>query len=851
MRILAFGGAKGYTERLNLGGWRVDHGALGDETGVPAHGLSIGCGVTDGAAYLIVRQLQKDSNKRSTVFTLFLDPGEELWRRFHWNAAALALALFGSDLDGPIAWLLDEPESARVEVIKAHLTMTGLEVIPEHASEFLDLWWTAAVSNGDLMAGSEQSALGSAPDLRVLASRVAALPPAWRIGRGWIVGGVLAQHSALALALSVTFGSNLQPGEAALANGRQWQRIWGTVANSPLVQHLELQPSFLWDDGSRANYLRTLRWFGEMRLGELDADQVLAEIGNAEMSDLMRAELRHELCGYLTQGDDPLSPQATAFLINEAFRGRVMLARPTAERLDADTVVEMHVEQQQHPTSGIALPESLRQSIWIGLVARHHEPRLAHRFLHAALADLQISQVDAVLQEALRRSAHNGSLAEWARFLPPHPELAANAQNLIRDLVSHQISQRRKNWRLAYLAHCSDDRGAILLAIQPRLTRNELAELVGFACGEIGSGPLGESARKWLESLADSDVRDRIPWSAKVEMAYAVPVPWANFLRILRLLEAQSIEGDDKPLGNDHPERDRLLKEVEQGLGETALASSSEFREQEVQPDIIGLARMLGTFPRSLFKAFAIVPDSDGEASQGFLPDFPRDVSSEAVLKKAKAIFGSATSGKLTLRSAFDEFDHQSFVQWGREMLIGANVTDVDSSIIAKNVSKLACDVPKLREWMTEALAACDWGIDFRRLARRIRPGTPGFEFVVPCLPWPAQARVFHEMRDNQPLRKQAERICRAFLQQQAESDGLPAFDRALLHFLHSELGTTFRDNLLDEIGKELGLNAKQVERALSQQLLVRFGEAAKSPKVNALLPRLSWKLRLGGRKTR
>ena len=96
-RLFAYGGTR-FSERQRLGIWALSSvEPFNDSTGVPESGFVIGILWDSGGAALLVRQQQKDFTGRSTVFTLLLDPGFRLWERVCWNAAALALALFGED----------------------------------------------------------------------------------------------------------------------------------------------------------------------------------------------------------------------------------------------------------------------------------------------------------------------------------------------------------------------------------------------------------------------------------------------------------------------------------------------------------------------------------------------------------------------------------------------------------------------------------------------------------------------------------------------------------------------------------------------------------------------------------
>src|SRR5580704_6404120 len=110
MRLLAYGGTS-YNQRRRLGEWpEIPQGVLQDLYGMPGDQVSFGLGILNELAFLIIRQRQNISNRDGYAYTLLLDPGEDTWEQFGWNAARFYLAI-KADRGGLWPLLMERPES--------------------------------------------------------------------------------------------------------------------------------------------------------------------------------------------------------------------------------------------------------------------------------------------------------------------------------------------------------------------------------------------------------------------------------------------------------------------------------------------------------------------------------------------------------------------------------------------------------------------------------------------------------------------------------------------------------------------------------------------------------------------
>jgi hypothetical protein len=120
-RLFAYGG-NAFVYRAKVGMWpAISEGVLQDIYGLYG-GIAFGMGCLEDRRFLILRQRQNLQNRGGYAYTFLLDPGISIWRRFQWNAAALAVSIL-ADAETSSAFLKDVESctSARIEALLARL----------------------------------------------------------------------------------------------------------------------------------------------------------------------------------------------------------------------------------------------------------------------------------------------------------------------------------------------------------------------------------------------------------------------------------------------------------------------------------------------------------------------------------------------------------------------------------------------------------------------------------------------------------------------------------------------------------------------------------------------------------
>lgn len=190
-RLLAYGGTS-YTERQRIGDWQqISLGILQDRYGVTGGGVTVGVGLLENRPVLIVRQMQNLWNRGGYPFSLILDPGNAVWRRFGWNGGALAQAILESPAASNV--FLVEPDRCSMRLLEQTLLQLQPPV-PATATpgdtEASTLWMGA-------LTASEPAVLPGSFSPPALASILQGIPLPFRIGMGFLVSSCTAHGISL------------------------------------------------------------------------------------------------------------------------------------------------------------------------------------------------------------------------------------------------------------------------------------------------------------------------------------------------------------------------------------------------------------------------------------------------------------------------------------------------------------------------------------------------------------------------------------------------------------------------------------------------------------------------------
>lgn len=555
VRFLAHGGAP-RTERARLGTWpEIPSGLLLDVRGIAREAPAFGLGMLQTRPFLIYRELN-DEGPDAPAYSFLLEPRPEDFERFRWNAAWLLASLLADESARRL--LIEEPELVTTETLTGLLDRCApLDLQTARVPKVLAGQLTrAALEQGRFRISPAHIGLEERPYCMDFAAALEGVPVAFRTSRGWLVGGM--ESHAEILGCAVLLGepsakpADPAPGLAALA------RLEGFAGSNAEVARLLATPWSDWGTQGQA-LIHGLKILDELEAQPTQALELLGSVPARE--GLLAAEIRSAARRIMQDSSAALEFTATTLLLEEAEAEGRQVAPATLERLDRGALLHFFCDRGIPPApwpAWIEILPDLKAELWARLLASAENgwADIATRALEdiapeGARSDAALEVVLVGIQAARERG--DGPL-EWEGFasLSVYPELPPLLALWARD----EVPRMRGDWQTAYLLLGGDPGGSELN--QAKVSAPVAGRLVTAIC-EALEGPHHETARTWLESLARSPLRDRVPMKTKLKLPTAAGGRWAALGALRQAYEGASGSADAAS-PDEHPFLQRELE---------------------------------------------------------------------------------------------------------------------------------------------------------------------------------------------------------------------------------------------------------------------------------------------------
>ena len=560
MRLLAHGGTL-LAERARTGAWPSIHPALLEEKyGLEGNKKIFGVGVAGGSPFLILRELQANVG-RLYPFTLLLDPGEAVWRRFSWNAAALLLAILQSaqDANSVASRLLSAPEQVTSSDVDAWFTETELpgpldtdklEVISlsECVAASTFLTESAAVAPVDL-------GIPCRPHLGQMQIAINSLPLCLRVGRGWLCGGGTAQGEAFGAA--VVFDDE-RPKNTVDVSGLRLKGslpislLTSVAANPDLHSALDaIPPSWSWPSPvSDLADLRSVSVWLEKGTGENDLIRRLDHPVTGPFRELLLSAAE----AVLKQGQGKLDASTTRIVIRYFGTNHKSLQDyvPRLDRKAVREAIDQDYKGEFPPFLG--LPDDVRLELRLKEFTQTNQHIVAR-----LIAILDGERWSPEEREQLRDAAWKRfatldcPLSEWM------PLIERQEWSDLVEYVQKECARRVKNrvgpWIDDYFAFGNDIAPETVLSL---IRSDHINVVLEHALKNLSHS---KPALEFLTVLHDAGLRQAISIENKQRVADAFagvePNVWGDFQTILQLMRGESaspisvLEKDALPLRSE------------------------------------------------------------------------------------------------------------------------------------------------------------------------------------------------------------------------------------------------------------------------------------------------------------
>jgi hypothetical protein len=546
---------------------------------------------------------------------LLLDPGQEIWKRTGWNAAVLAASLF-SHPKAPGQVLLSKPEDiseAQLSIILEDLSLLPIDQESSVESDFLAFWVGVILSPDVVSVSPNVFPLDGLLRPESVASCLCWLPPCFRSGMGWLVGGSKEHGQALGtrLVLDQRLNSDRSAIDHCIKDGRRILSAWNTVAADDDFKNATEKQSQVpvWEWESRWTYspeefLRRVTMLDDLLTNSEAGEHIIESLDEQLKSHgPLEDEIRDAARKLILAGFGTLPPSQTVLLLRDVLAGRAKLDDRTIERLDRASVVKEFVKQDLLPTiSAIVLPGEVKLLIWQDLLLKEKDDQHVISALCSAVKDLETEprgvsqgQILDLVKTVIGRTAERKSLIQWVPFLQENNQMWAALRDFLQLMVLERSERKTAGWYRDYLAFGQDAGGVRL--IHATLEPQDVQQLINFLIREAQSGKdLKCEAEEWLTRLATSPLRMKVAVNDKLRIAGMLDGDW-KFLRAMNELylgKRQLPEIGEPP---DEGELRSLQRELSELIKEMPAVDAS--------PNLRELTEFLGVISNDVLDAMA------------------------------------------------------------------------------------------------------------------------------------------------------------------------------------------------------------------------------------------------------
>jgi hypothetical protein len=619
MRLLAYGGT-GYYERQRIGAWdNAPRDALDDSFRLEEAQPTFGLCLIEKEPVLVVRQLQITKTGRAYAYSLLLDPGNDVWSRFEWNAAALADALF-DEARGMSELLLEQPEKLNAQDLEElfdALNPKGERRTDSSVNNQLDddgAAWVGALFTPSVSSWpSKVFGFEARPNFAETSELLWRLSPCFRAGLGWLVGGSAQSGRNFGAQFAIDDTAEMEvTRDELVSTGRRIHEALQTLSKrdddfADRSEDLRKKPVWAWaaDADKNARAIAERLTIIAALLRETDNSEALLPraIESLPETNFMTRELRMAWQSAAFSSGKKLTPQQTSFALENLFDFQLPLGRAEMERLDENRLAEKFIEAGLRPSDSIvlSLPSAARHQVWLKLLLRTPEAEDVPGLFFSAVEDLEEERESEPYLESLYRAVHERitkdssfNLLHWGHY--SNHRLWPRVKALLREVALQRVRAARGEWQLEYLLLAEDYGGRELL--QVGILQGQLRAMIRLFVKAVETHQVyaGE-ARRWLQALADSEIRrmNVLTYEDKLLIAQTVGGRWTDYLDLWAAYNNQ-VEFFKREPVQSNEEREVLLEELVELIRKRPARGFA--------PDISGLEMMLGRLPPQVMEYF-------------------------------------------------------------------------------------------------------------------------------------------------------------------------------------------------------------------------------------------------------
>lgn len=548
MRLIIYGGTRSDI-RCRIGEWgQVNTGLLSEQYGISDNEWAIGFGIDKENGYLFLKTF-KEYQGRQYPFSLMLDPGEEIWGQFEWNAANLAYSL-KKNPENLLSKLFYEAESiseSNLSGMIRHLQKYTFDPILDKVSLII----AGSISENELF-GLSLSHLGQefVGFSKNLASQLQSLPPFLRTGKGWMFKVGVA--NVIDMGVGLVFDKNISEIDQAkldkiLDNGSRILQNWRSLDENSKqkLKSLSQIPTWLWQKKygqlpfeifARIDHLASLNQTNQV----LDKDLFEARTKQG----LLDEEINQKVLDNALNSNELCTAERTYYFLETVPLDKLLKSNVVQKNLlDLKTVSDWLMEKGIFPGDSpipVQFNEQQKYEICQTIISSKNDLELIPDLFEKAISEISDNENKDQLAQTVWQKTKPRMVDVWYSRIQKNYFI-----KYLKDFCEEEAKALTKlksgDWLRSYLYFANDPGGYWLF---DKNYIDQSLEFIEFILEITEKIP---QIIVWLQKLSASPLRGKLPIEIKIKIVQKkqIPVSWDNFNRLLAILNGEQVKIKD------------------------------------------------------------------------------------------------------------------------------------------------------------------------------------------------------------------------------------------------------------------------------------------------------------------
>jgi hypothetical protein len=547
VRLLVYGGTE-HNVRSRIGNWDVVSGVLSDLYGIPAGGWMVGFGILAEGSFLFLKTTQKGAGQRTYAYAILLDPGNQIWEKFGWNAASFANSILNNNRYKEE--LLNNPESFNEKKLGQMFESLSAAPVEPQKGKLRDLIAGSIYLEKPIAVNPNNLGVANL-NLEEFAAQIEDLPPFLRTGKGWLFGGSLenAKYLGASVVVDENAGDSNQgeiekiedEGNVLLGDLNEFSRVPEIKA---ILEKYQKTPIWRWETEfgiEPSEFIKRAEELFRLETVEILDLYLDAKDKETKIEGVLGKEIRQAFLRSILRPNEYFSAKKTEFILQKVNENEISTEDLPRDSFDPDVYSDWLTKQgKSFSAYGVSARfdiHHIRRNC-LGRIKSEMTPAQIPRILQEVIDELEKAGGQEFCEE-MALEAYNKTSMNWKSVWVNFREVyffKKYLANLLTKIARESTKSEKVDWEAAYLYYADDLGGKWFDSVADKL---RVSKFLAWLLMRYQKDNF--STTRWLIAAATTPVRDKLTNSEKHEIIKndQIAAAWASFRSLAAILQGE------------------------------------------------------------------------------------------------------------------------------------------------------------------------------------------------------------------------------------------------------------------------------------------------------------------------